>query len=121
MATVMIVDDDRSTVTLLKMLLEMDGFRVAIAPRGATVLEQARAEKPDLFMIDYNLADMTGITVVRTLRTDPQFAQTPIVIASGMNVETEAKQAGANLFLVKPLEPGSLADTFNKLIGTQPA
>lgn len=116
MATVMIVDDDRSTVTLLKTLLELDGFEVVISPRGSTVLEKARAEHPDLFMIDYNLSDMIGTAVVETLRADPQFATTPIIIASGMNVETEAKKAGATLFLVKPLEPGDLATTFNKLL-----
>ncbi len=112
----MIVDDDRTTVTLLKTLLEMDGFEVAIVPRGAMVMERAYQESPDIFLLDYHLSDMEGTTIVTNLRADPKFAKTPIVMSSGLNVELEAKRAGANMFLVKPFEPGNLAGIFNKLI-----
>jgi len=113
----MIVDDDRTTVSLLKTLLEMDGFDVVLVPRGAMVLDKAREENPDLFLVDYHLSDMEGTTVTKTLRADTQFATKPIVMASGLNVEDEAKKAGVNMFLVKPFEPGSLAGIFNKLLG----
>jgi DNA-binding response OmpR family regulator len=112
----MIVDDDRTTVTLLKTLLEMDGFDVALVARGGMVLDKAREEKPDIFMLDYHLADMEGTDVIKTLRADPQFAKTPIIMSSGLNVEDEAKRAGANMVLVKPFEPGNLAGIFNKLL-----
>lgn len=113
----MIVDDDRTTVSLLQTLLEMDGFDVVIVPRGSMVLEQARQEMPDVFLIDYHLADMHGTDVVRQLRAVSQFAKTPVVMASGLNVEDEARAVGANMFLVKPFEPGKLADLLNSLIG----
>jgi DNA-binding response OmpR family regulator len=113
---VMIVDDDRTTVSLLKTLLEMDGFDVVIVPRGGMALDKAREESPDIFLLDYHLSDMEGTTVIKTLRADPQFARTPIVMSSGLNVADEAKSAGANMFLVKPFEPGELAGIFNKLI-----
>lgn len=112
----MIVDDDRTTVTLLQTLLEMDGFQVTIVPRGLMVLERARQEPPDIFLLDFHLADIDGTEVTRQLRASTQFAHTPIVIASGMNVENEARAAGANLFLVKPFEPGQLAGVLNNLI-----
>ena len=116
---VMIVDDDRTTVSLLKTLLEMDGFDVALAARGSMALEIASNEKPDVFLIDYHLADMEGTSITKQLRADPKFAQTPIVMSSGLNVEDEAKKAGANVFLVKPFEPGELAPLFNKLIAAK--
>ena len=112
----MIVDDDKTTVTLLQMLFEMDGFEVANIARGAKVLEAASTEKPDLFLIDYHLADMEGTTLTKTLRADPRFAKTPIVIGSGMNVEDEAKIAGANAFTIKPYEPRDLEALFRKLL-----
>jgi DNA-binding response OmpR family regulator len=112
----MIVDDDRTTVTLLQTLLEMDGFDVVLVPRGSMVLEKARQEKPDIFLIDYHLSDMDGTTLARSLRADAQFARTPIVISSGLNVEDEARRAGANVFLIKPFEPRDLAGTFLKLL-----
>ncbi len=116
MPKVMIVDDDRTTVSLLQTLLEMDGFDVSIVPRGSMVLDRARQNPPDVFLLDFHLADMDGTQITRQLRATPDFARTPIVIASGMNVETEARAAGANLFLVKPFEPGELAGILNGLI-----
>jgi CheY-like chemotaxis protein len=112
----MIVDDDRTTVTLLQTLLSLDGFDVSLVARGGDVLERARCDNPDIFLIDYHLNDMDGPEVVALLRADPAFAQSPIVVASGMNVEYEARQAGASLFLLKPLEPDTLADTLKDLL-----
>jgi DNA-binding response OmpR family regulator len=117
MATIMIVDDDRNTVRLLQTLLELDGFKVVIAPRGADVLPLAAQSNPDLFMVDYHLSDMDGVTVIQQLRADPTSAAKPIIMASGLNVEVEAMNAGANMFLVKPFDPGALAGIFNKLMG----
>jgi DNA-binding response OmpR family regulator len=114
---ILIVDDDRTTVKLLQTLLEMDGFEVLIAARGQTALEVAREHRPDIFLIDYHLSDMDGVDLMGRLRAEPAFAQTPVVIASGLDVEEMALGAGANLFLVKPFEPNTLADTFYDLIG----
>ncbi len=113
---VMIVDDDRTTVSLLETLLSMDGFDVSLVARGGDALERAHQDQPDVFLIDHHLSDMEGPDVVRALRIDARFADTPIVVASGMNVELEAKNAGASMFLVKPLDPGTLADTLKSLL-----
>jgi len=114
---VMIVDDDRNTVKLLQTLLELDGFVVVVAGRGADVLPIAEQAQPDLFLMDYHLADMDGVDVVRDLRKHATFAKTPIVMASGLDVEDEAKDAGVDHFMIKPFEPGDLAPMFNKLLG----
>ena len=66
--------------------------------------------------MDYHLADMDGLEVVAHLRADPAFATSPIVVASGLDVEDEALEAGANLFLVKPFEPNKLAGLFYDLL-----
>lgn len=117
MPKVMIVDDDRNTVKLLQTLLELDGFVVVVAGRGADVLPAAEQAKPDIFLMDYHLADMDGVDVVRELRKTPAFANTPIVMASGLDVGDEAKDAGVNFFMIKPFEPGDLAPLFNRLLG----
>lgn len=116
MPRVMIVDDDRTTVTLLETLLQLDGFEVSLVGRGGDVLDAARRDNPDIFLIDFHLSDMNGPDVVHALRADAAFAAKPIVIASGMNVEDEAKAAGATMFLIKPLEPSTLADTLYGLL-----
>ncbi len=116
MPRVMIVDDDRTTVSLLETLLSLDGFDVSRVGRGGDVLNRARQIPPDVFLLDYHLADMDGAEVVGILRATVEFQATPIVIASGMNVEQEALRSGATLFLLKPLEPATLANTLKSLL-----
>jgi DNA-binding response OmpR family regulator len=113
---VLIVDDDRNTVKLLQTLLELDGFEVAVAPRGADVIPTAEQTNPDIFLMDYHLADMDGVDIIRQLRAHATFATTPIIMTSGLDVEAEAMEAGANKFIVKPFEPGDLPGLFNSLI-----
>ena len=117
MPKVMIVDDDRNTVKLLQTLLELDGFEVIVAARGADVIPTAEKSNPDIFLMDYHLADMDGVDAVRALRETTTFNKTPIVMASGLDVEDEAKAAGVDHFMIKPFEPSDLAPLFNKLLG----
>jgi DNA-binding response OmpR family regulator len=112
----MIVDDDRTTVKLLRTLLELDGFEVVSAGRGADVMPTAQESKPDIFLMDYHLSDKDGVEVVRDLRASEAFARTPIIMTSGLDVEIEALEAGATRFLVKPFEPDELPGLFNELI-----
>jgi DNA-binding response OmpR family regulator len=112
----MIVDDDRTTVKLLQTLLELDGFEVAVAGRGADVMPLAEQFTPDIFLMDYHLTDVDGVEVVRALRASERFASTPIVVTSGLDVSEEVIEAGANTFLVKPFEPDELPPLFNSLI-----
>jgi DNA-binding response OmpR family regulator len=114
---ILIVDDDRTTVKLLQTLLELDGFEVEVASRGEVALEVADETRPDVFLVDYHLVDMDGVELVSHLRANPQFANAPIIMASGLDKEDEAVDAGANAFLIKPFEPDSLADLFYDLLG----
>lgn len=116
MSKVLIVDDDITIVKLLKTLLELDGFDVYSASRGMDVMGQARKIQPDIFLIDFHLSDMDGTEIVQSLRADAEFAEKPIVVASGLDVEDEVIKAGATAFLVKPFEPSDLPVLFNQLI-----
>lgn len=114
---VMIVDDDRTTVRLLQTLLELDGFEISTAGRGMDVIPLAQKVQPDLFLMDYHLADTDGVEIIRALRQpDSPFVDTPIVMTSGMNVEGDALEAGATAFLIKPFDPEYLPKLFNQLI-----
>lgn len=117
MPKVMIVDDDRTTVKLLQTLLELDGFEVSIVSTGGAVMEQANQVRPDIFLMDYHLSDMDGVDVLRDLRATADFANIPIIIASGLDVEEEVMEAGATAFLIKPFEPDELPALFNRYIG----
>lgn len=113
---IMIVDDDTVTVSLLETLLELDGFTVLIARRGADVIPKMTEDKPDVMMIDYHLTDTEGVEVIKDVRAHADFKDIPIVMASGMDMSHEAMEAGANEFLIKPFEPSELPVLFNRLI-----
>jgi DNA-binding response OmpR family regulator len=116
LAKVMIVDDDQVTTSLLETLLDLDGFTVVVARRGADVMPKIMAGRPDVIMMDYHLTDTEGVEIIREIRAHPDYHNIPIVMASGMDVSVEAFDAGANEFILKPFEPGDLPDLFNRLI-----
>lgn len=116
MTTVMIVDDDSTTIKLLQTLLELEGFHVVTARSGGEVIPIVEKTSPQLILMDYHLTDMDGVDVVRDLRGRSEYADLPIIITSGLNVETEASDAGASMFLLKPFEPDELSEIFRRLI-----
>lgn len=117
MAKVMIIEDDLTSIKLLRILLEeVYGYSLQFSRTGADALAQATANPPDLFLVDYRLIDTDGISLIRKLRAMEQFAKTPIIMASGMDVEDEAIAAGCTRFLIKPYEPNALPTLFTELI-----
>ena len=119
MPKVYVVDDDQALTSLLKTLLELEPeeFEVKIIPLGEDALHTGQNSPPDIFIIDYHLKDMIGLDLVQLLREQAHLDGVPIIVASGLDVESEAYQAGADLFLPKPFEPGSLAGIIMELIG----
>jgi DNA-binding response OmpR family regulator len=111
----MIVDDDRTMNSLLKTLLEMDGFDVVLAPRGEIVLATALAEKPDAVLMDVNIAEADGMELLREMREHPELSSLPVVMSSGMDLERECHAAGANAFILKPYPPEELSNTLKKV------
>lgn len=120
MPKVLIVDDDRAMTALLKTMLEMEpeGFEVAVVARGGQAMEKAQANPPDVMIVDYHLHDMEGVDLIRQIRQDQGLGHTPIIMASGLDVEKEAMSAGADLFLIKPFEPGDLAGIIMQVMGS---
>lgn len=113
----MIVDDDRTTVSLLQTLLEIDGYDVHVVMRGLDVIPQAEQTPPDLIFMDYHLADVDGVQVLEELRQHATLAPLPVIMASGMNVRDEVMAAGADEFIGKPYEPGDLPRLFQQFLG----
>ena len=114
---VMVVDDDRTMVTLLRTLLELDGYQVVQPTNTASVLESIVAERPDLVLMDVFLRGHDGIDLVRGLRKLPELAQTPVVMTSGMDVSEQSLAAGANSFMLKPYDPEVLLQTIRSQLG----
>jgi DNA-binding response OmpR family regulator len=116
MRHVLIVDDDRSTVRLLTMWLEMEGYQVSKAARGERVLEMGRQDGIDAFVIDCHLPDTDGLELVRAIRADGALAGKIVIVTSGRELNREALSAGADAFLLKPFLPSDLSNRLAELI-----
>ena len=114
--TVMIVDDDRTMNSLLKTLLEIDGFEVVLAPRAEIVLSTALEAKPHAILMDVHIGEADGLELLRQIRAHPALKDLPVVMASGMDLEYESQQAGANAFMLKPYPPDQLAQVLKKVL-----
>jgi CheY-like chemotaxis protein len=104
----MVVDDDTTMVSLLKTLLELDGFEVAAHRRDMSLLENLRDENPDVVLLDVFLSDADGIELLSEIRSSEDLSDLVVVMTSGMNVSEQCLAAGANAFLLKPYNPSQL-------------
>lgn len=111
MTKVLIIDDDRTMVSLLTTLLEMDGFEVAEIRDWGAILDTVRTEFPDLVLMDFFLPQIEGLEVIEQMRSDPELADIRIVMTSGMDVSDQCMAAGANAFLLKPYTPDQLLES----------
>jgi CheY-like chemotaxis protein len=124
MPKVMIVDDDRTTVTLLETLLQMDGFDVVTEARKGMILPGIRQAAPDIVLMDVFLAQSDGMGVLAELRSAPDLAHIRVVMTSGMDLEDQCMAAGADAFLLKPYTPDQLSKAIQDNLsadGSQPA
>ncbi|GAB1422236.1 hypothetical protein MASR2M15_24550 [Anaerolineales bacterium] len=115
-AKIMIVDDDRTTTSLLKTLLELDDYEVLTVARGMDVIPLAETEMPDVILMDYHLADISGLDVLKDIRVHATLSKIAIIIASGMDMRDEVLSAGANDFILKPFDPSLLPEKFQAVL-----
>jgi CheY-like chemotaxis protein len=119
MKRILIVEDKASSRELLRTVLENQGFAVSEAADGEEALQKARAEHPDLILLDLQMPVRGGYEVLKELRQEPRFASIPIVAvtASAMQGDREkALAAGFNGYLTKPLPLSSLRNEIQRLL-----
>ena len=82
MKTILVVDDDDSTVEFLVQLLELEGYAVLTASNGREALERASAALPGLIVTDQRMPVMTGTELFRALRKSPRLRQVPVILVT---------------------------------------
>jgi CheY-like chemotaxis protein len=121
---VLIVDDDQFIRKLIATTLEdVSEFELHEAADGLEALEVAQRERPSLVFLDVDMPRLDGIETCRRLREDDVTGNATIVMltaAHGDSVESDAEQAGADLFLTKPFSPLDLLRLVDQLGERQP-
>lgn len=107
MTRILIVDDDPQTLDVLDFCLTLEGHDVLRAVNGEEALATARAENPELIVLDSMMPVMDGITAARQLREDPDTSAIPIVMLTARATDTdiwEGYQSGVASYVTKPLD-----------------
>lgn len=116
---ILLVDDSPTILTMLSMVLRQNGFTVHAASDGVDALDQFKQHEMDLVLTDVNMPRMNGFTLITQIRGLPNGADTPIVVLSteaSENDHQNARQKGADLYLVKPLSTKDLVFHIRSLL-----
>jgi DNA-binding response OmpR family regulator len=120
MATVLVVEDDAANAQMVVAMLGRAGHRAIVAADGASGLDRARTDNPDVILLDVSLVGgMSGLDVCRTLRSEPATARTPIMMLSGWAFRSDLEAglaAGANDYLPKPFNQAELLGRLQPLL-----
>ena len=107
MTKILLVEDHEELWDFLSRRLRRRGFEVVLAHDGQQALDQARAESPDIVLLDMNLPVMDGWTVARTLRAEPATHTLPLIALTAHAMagdDNRAFAAGCNAYHPKPVD-----------------
>jgi len=101
---ILLIDDHIEVLKIQKEILARNGFEVILAANGTLGLEKARELLPDLVLTDVLFPGLSGVEVCRQIKQDPKLQGVPVIICSASDLEiTECYEAGADIFLLKPV------------------
>ena len=109
--TILIVEDEKNIIELLKYNLEKEGFRTLVAMRGDRGLETVIREKPGLILLDLMLPGFDGLEICKTIRQNPKTAAIPIIMLTAKTEEADkviGLELGADDYITKPFSPREL-------------
>jgi twitching motility two-component system response regulator PilH len=111
--TILVVDDSITVRSMVQSFLSQDEFNVQVAKNGQECLAQIHEHCPDILLLDVIMPGMTGYEVYARLREQPEYADLPVVIMSGSEMEALNKFAESKIeqkfvFLLKPFNPETL-------------
>lgn len=118
--TILAVDDSTSIRQMVAFTLKSAGYSVIEAVDGQDGLDKAGAQAVDLVLTDQNMPRMDGLSMIKMLRTMPQFLATPILMLtteSSDEMKTQGRAAGATGWIVKPFDPHKLLEVIKKVLG----
>ncbi len=111
-AQILVVDDTADNLTLMTYLLRAAGHEAISAATGEQALVQAASHQPDLIMLDVQLPDTDGYTILARLREDPRLSKVPVIAVTAYAMvgdRDHALAAGFDAYLAKPIDPYAFA------------
>ena len=125
MLNILVVDDDKMTLTLITEILEGAGYRVVATPHPHDAVEILNREVIDALVTDANMpGGISGFDLVKTIRKNPKFKDLPIAFLTGRREKKDIAlglECGANDYIIKPIDPHILKAKVGGLFKNRPA
>lgn len=110
---ILIVDDEETIRSLLRLTLEDEGFEIFEAENGPEAVQKAKEIKPDLILLDVMMPGMLGYEVCEIIKNDPEVSHAVVIFLSSRSnptAELTGKMKGADHYLTKPFKPKDLKE-----------
>jgi two-component system alkaline phosphatase synthesis response regulator PhoP len=119
MSRVLVIDDETVVGTILRYALEVEGHETIVAGSGSAGIDLARAEHPDLIVLDLMMPSVNGYDVLEVLREDDQTKAVPILVLTAVTMSREKERClaeGADMVMTKPFDPRTVAQAIDALL-----
>src|SRR5262245_14759698 len=117
---ILVVEDQEDLRGVLRTLLTGSGYEMLEAADGQAGVAKAKADRPDLILMDIQMPIMDGYEATREIRTDPNLKATPVIAVSSFAMkgdEEKARGAGCDHYVTKPYSPIQLLKTVRSFLG----
>ena len=119
MARIIVAEDDDLVSDLVREVLTKEGHLVGVVDNGADALRAIQLKKPDLVILDCMMPELSGLIVLREMRTSSTLYDTPVLVLTGRQGARDVELAysqGADDYMKKPFDPDELAFRVEELL-----
>ncbi|SLN43180.1 Transcriptional regulatory protein YycF [Roseivivax jejudonensis] len=116
---ILLIEDEPNIIEAIRFILSRDGWTVNTHANGVDAVERVRTLRPDVVILDVMLPGRSGHDILRELRSEPDFADLPILMltARGQTRDRElAEQAGVTAFMTKPFSNAEMLEAVRSLV-----
>ena len=122
--TVLIIEDEEDAADMFAEMMRVSGYHVLKTSSSTPALTMMAAEKPDVVILDIMMPEISGLDILRQMRKDPSLANIPVVVVSAKSMPADIKigmEAGASIYLTKPVGFVELKEAIERALGGQSA
>jgi DNA-binding response OmpR family regulator len=113
---IFVVERDKHVRELLQVFLDVPGYALHFFDDAETALSQIRERRPNLVILEILMPKFDGLGLCRSIKLSPALSDTPVMVLSLLNAHDRARLAGADAFMLKPLDRQRLTATVAQLL-----
>jgi DNA-binding response OmpR family regulator len=117
---ILVAEDEENFAAMLEYRLNKMGYEVVVVSNGREALDATLELQPALCLFDVSMPELDGLDALRSLRSNPETSELPVILLSGHDSREavgEAYRAGADDYLVKPVDPADLVERIQSQLG----